>query len=76
MRSNLFNKKNVFLFIIFFIIGFILKIVGNKLVGGAYSPDRAYSWDRIIDELHLTFIFSIIFAFLVFLAYLSDKKDQ
>ena len=73
MKLNFFNKRNLVVFITLFVIIFIIKVIGNKLFGGMYSPSRAYSWERIIEELPLTFLYSTIVAFLVLLL---DKKDQ
>ncbi len=72
MKSKIFNKRNILTFIVSFILFFIIKILGNKLVGGMYSASRGYKWDRIIDELPLTFQVAMIGA--IILTIISNKE--
>ncbi len=75
MKLNFFNKKNILTFIVFFMIFFISKIVRNKFFGGAYSASRAYSWDRIVDELPLNFQLAVFYGILLTILVNKERNE-
>ncbi len=74
MKSKIFNKRNILTFIVFFMIFFISKIIRNKFFGGAYAASRAYSWDRIIDELPLNFQLSVVYGVLLTVLFNKERN--
>ncbi len=76
MKSKIFNKRNILTFIFAFITCFVLKTIGNKFIGGAYSLEKAYSWDKIIDELPSMLLLSVYCGVLLTIAAHQDRKNH
>lgn len=67
-------RKQLIVWVIAFISTFAIIITYNKFLGGMLSASRAYSWEKIIDNLPVTIFLSVVMSFAIVYWYNQDRK--